>query len=105
MSTPPFPSPPAPPQELQVSPHIKGEDLRAFCPSLVFNDRAVYGHDKGNGLVYPQVGDEPVQEYPDRPFFWIQTNGHWVAGNLWDWLVKGSNGQYYIVPESTHHRH
>ena len=90
--------------KIQVSPHLKRGQLEEFCSSFRFNDRAVYGHDTGNGLVYPQVGDEPIQEFADRPFFWIRTGGHWIAGNLWDWIVKGNKGNYHIVPDSVMHR-
>ena len=93
----PTPSNPFDPDRLQVSPHLKTEDFKRFCPSFTFNDRSIYGHDTGNGLVYPKVGDEPIQEFADRPFFWIRTSGHWVAGNLWDWIMKDGHGNCYIV--------
>lgn len=86
---------PSPPNRLQIDPHHRYEVFRQFCPSIEFNGHQT--HRDGNGLVYPQEGDEPIQEFPDRPFFWINSMGRRVPGNLWDWIVKDSHGNFYVV--------
>lgn len=87
---------PTPPNKIQVDPHHQTHVFTAFCPSFMLNDLSSHPS-AGNGLVYPRQGDEPIQKYADRPFFWITSGSHRVAGNLWDWIIKADDGNFYIV--------
>ena len=82
---------------MQVNPSYHESQVRAFCPSYTLNDKLVYGADKGNGLVWPQNDDRPVQEFADRPFFWIRNpDGDWIAGNVYDWIIQTGKGRFEI---------
>ena len=77
---------------IQVSPHEKVADLRAFCPGLRYYPDA--------GLVYPNDSDEPVALHPDRPFFHVGLQGGRV-GYLNDWITKSQGGPWEILRDAT----
>lgn len=78
-------------EAIQVHPSAKTKDLEEFCPSLEWNLH--------NGIHFPQEG-RPEQEHPGQPFFWIQSREGRVHGYMYDWIIKGDVGNFWINGEA-----
>ena len=73
---------PVPVEAIQVNPHGKAGDIEKFCPSVRFL----------GGLHFNQT-DEPTG---DSPFFSVLSREGRVYGELYDWIIKGDGGLYWI---------